>query len=48
MLTAAGGTAIHLLCYHLLLELFQECMDNGGWVHVLYKVRGGIDKLSFI
>jgi hypothetical protein len=31
-----------------LLELYQECMDNGGWASVLYEVCGRIEKLSLI
>jgi hypothetical protein len=26
-----------------LLDLYHECMDNGGWVRVLYDAHGGID-----
>ncbi len=33
--------AIHLLRHQHLLELYQECMDNCGWPHVLHEVRGG-------
>jgi hypothetical protein len=31
-----------------LLELYQECVDNGVWARVLYQARGGIEKLTFL
>jgi hypothetical protein len=31
-----------------LLALYQECVDNGVWARVLYEVRGGIEKLTFL
>jgi hypothetical protein len=31
-----------------LLELYQECVDNGVWARVLYDSRGGIEKLTFL
>ncbi len=31
-----------------LLELFQECVDNGNWMRLLYEMHGGIEKLTFI
>jgi hypothetical protein len=30
-----------------LLELYQECVDNGGWIREQYDVRSGMDKLTF-
>jgi hypothetical protein len=30
-----------------LLELYQECMENGVWARVLYEARDGIEKLTF-
>jgi hypothetical protein len=27
-----------------LLELYQKCVGNGVWVHVLYEARDGIEK----
>ncbi len=31
-----------------LLELYQECMENSVWAHVLYEVWDGIEKLTFL
>ncbi len=31
-----------------LLDLYHECVDNGGWVKVLYGARGGMEKFLFI
>jgi hypothetical protein len=31
-----------------LLELYQECVENGVWVRVLYKARNGTEKLTFL
>jgi hypothetical protein len=31
-----------------LLELYHECVDNGGWARVLYDARGGLEKLTLI
>jgi hypothetical protein len=30
------------------MELYHECMDNNGWVRVLYDVHGGMEKLTLI
>ncbi len=30
-----------------LLELYHECMDNNGWVWVLYEAHGRVENLSF-
>jgi hypothetical protein len=31
-----------------LLELYQECVNNGDWTRLLYEMHGGIEKLTFI
>jgi hypothetical protein len=31
-----------------LLQLYQECVENGVWARVLYKPRDGIEKLTFL
>jgi hypothetical protein len=31
-----------------LLELYHECVDNGGWARVLYDAHGGLEKLTII
>jgi hypothetical protein len=31
-----------------LLDLYRECVDNGGWARVIYDARGGMEKLIFI
>jgi hypothetical protein len=31
-----------------LLELYEECVDKGVWVRVLYEARDGIEKLTFL
>jgi hypothetical protein len=31
-----------------LLELYQECMENGVWACVLYEAHDGIEKLTFL
>ncbi len=31
-----------------LLELYQECVENGVWAGVLYEARDGIEKLTFL
>jgi hypothetical protein len=30
-----------------LLELYQKCVENGVWAHVLYEARDGIEKAHF-
>jgi hypothetical protein len=48
--SAAAGSISPATCpvtTHL-LELYQECVDNGVWVRVLYKAHGGIEKLTFL
>jgi hypothetical protein len=30
------------------MELYHECMDNDGWVRVLYNAHGGMEKLTLI
>jgi hypothetical protein len=31
-----------------LLGLYQECVENGVWAHVLYEAQDGIEKLTFL
>jgi hypothetical protein len=31
-----------------LLDFYHECVDNGGWVRVLYDARDGLEKLTII
>jgi hypothetical protein len=48
-LSAAGRAPLplHPVTSHL-MDLYHECIDNGGWARVLYDVHGGMEKLTII
>jgi hypothetical protein len=49
MLPAAGRLPPPLRSVNSrLLELYHECMDNGGWARVLYDAHWGLEKLTII